>query len=796
MNKLEEFLIGVRFIGLSGTLKTLQYASYRDRVNKKFGIPSEEPKAAPIKPISLEGVKPFHNGALFSFNDGIKLEIAFLSTHTVRVTWQPGSLPPQYAVSGEETIALRVERAETEDGWRFTAGSLDVLLHWDGRIDYISGGVVVRQDQAPVYSAPSWQHTAELNAGSPVFGMGERSRWNLRPGDYRLWNTDVGGSYGPGADPLYISIPLYYCQQEMGGYLVFYENSHDGTAHFNDEAKFEFVNGALRLYFIEGEPAQAVEEYTRITGRPLLPPKWALGFHQCRWGYNTADEVREVAAGFKAHDLPLDVFHLDIDYMDGFRIFTNDPDRYPDLERLSADLANEGIKTVVILDPGVKIDKDYGVYQTGLKADTFLKLPNGELLRAMVWPGWVHFPDFTSPVIRRWWGEYYKRLLEDGIAGFWHDMNEPASFTASGENTLPRVTQHDLEGRGGTHEEAHNVYGLQMCNAGHTAVRNFARDKRPWFLTRSGWAGIQRYAWKWTGDVESSWPALKMTIATVLGLGMSGIPFAGSDIGGFSGNPEAELYTRWFQMSAFMAFFRNHAARGTKRREPWVYGEPYTSIIRDMLLLRKQFMPYLYHLAYEANQFGAPMVRPLFWQTPEDARLWEVDDTYLLGDNVVVAPVVEEGAVTRSVVLPEGGWYHYWDDQFYASKQPIQVDAPLAQIPLFVRAGTLLPLMEEGVLTLHIYLPEGDAFNLPASLYQDRGEGHGEYIKHFITLTKEDKHVYLKWNTEGDYPMPQDIALVIHGAVPKHFTLNNMLYDWQTRTIKVKPFEKLRIELE
>jgi alpha-glucosidase len=491
----------------------------------------------------------------------------------------------------------------------------------------------------------------------------------------------------------------------------------------------------------------------------------------------------------------LDAFHLDIDYMDGYRVFTNDPNTYPDLERLSSDLAKDGIKTVVILDPGVKIDPDYGVYKTGIQSDAFLKLPDGERMRALVWPGWTHFPDFTSPVVRRWWGDYYQRFIEDGIAGFWHDMNEPAAFSSSGEGTLPRVTLHDMEGRGGNHEEAHNVYGLQMCAAGHWAYRNYARDRRPWFLTRSGWAGIQRYAWKWTGDVESSWSALKMTIATVLGLGMSGVSYAGSDIGGFSGNPDAELYTRWFQMSAFMAFFRNHAAVSTQRREPWVFGEPYTSILREMLHLRKKFMPYLYTLAYEANQSGLPFVRPVFWHKPEAKHLWEVDDAYLLGDALLVAPVVEQGALSREVFLPEGGWYNYWDGQYYPGEENIQVEAPLERIPLFVQAGAVLPLLEDDCLTFHLYLSQDSTHERLNTLYQDGGDGFGAYRMDTITMNREQGRVLLKWQREGDYPLPEEVALVVHGAEPKRYTLNQMSYDWQSE-LKIKPFDILQIELE
>ena len=215
----------------------------------------------------------------------------------------------------------------------------------------------------------------------------------------------------------------------------------------------------------------------------------------------------------------------------------------------------------------------------------YCKLPNEENVRGLVWPGWVHFPDFTNSITREWWGEQYKGLLDAGVVGIWHDMNEPAAFSAFGEPTMPRVARHALEGREGGHEEAHNVYGLMMDKAGFDAQRKLRPERRPWQLTRSGWAGVQRYAWKWTGDVESTWPALKMTISSVLGLGISGISFSGSDIGGFSGNPDGELFTRWFQMSTLMAFFRNHAATGTQPREPWVFGEPFTSVSYTHLTL-------------------------------------------------------------------------------------------------------------------------------------------------------------------------------------------------------------------
>lgn len=762
MNMLQEFLIAVRFMGLRSTLRTLSYSRYREKMEKRFGVPSQLEKNQSVSPRHLEGVKPFHNGAFFSFNGGIQLEVAFLSASTVRMTWTPGNPPVPYAVGGEETLALMAEVTPLEGKYRLSAGGLEVYVGQDGVVSYVSNGVVIRRDAPPVYQSPGWTHSAPLEKDAVIYGLGERARLNLRPGKYSLWNRDPGGSYGLDADPLYLTIPLYYCQQTAGSYLAFYENTFKGVAQFDQRAEMQFVGGALRMYLVEGSLPEALEEYTRLTGRPPMPPTWAFGFHQCRWGYTSSAQARTVVDGFRKHQLPLGAFHFDIDYMDDYRVFTVDDENFSDFTELCAELEAEGVKPVVIIDPGVKIDPTYAVYRSGMETGAFCLLPDGQVMRGLVWPGWVHFPDFTNPITRAWWGEQYAGLLDAGVAGIWHDMNEPAAFAAFGENTVPLVTQHSLEGREGSHEEAHNVYGLMMDQAGYDGLRKLRPEKRPWLLTRSGWAGVQRYAWKWTGDVESTWPALKMTISTVLGLGISGIPYSGSDIGGFSGNPDAELFTRWFQMSTLMAFFRNHAAAGTEPREPWVYGEPYTSVVREMLHLRSKLMPYLYTLAYEAWRSGAPLTRPLFWSQPEDRTLWEVDDAYLLGNAVLVAPVVEKGADTRRVRIPVGGWYHYWDDAYFPGGE-ITVAAPLSQIPFFIKAGTVLPVEEDGTISLHIYLPVADG-EYVSRHYADAGDGYGDYREDTYHLKRTGNQVLVRKHTEGGYPADPKVRLVLHGG--------------------------------
>jgi alpha-glucosidase len=437
--------------------------------------------------------------------------------------------------------------------------------------------------------------------------------------------------------------------------------------------------------------------------------------------------VRAVVEGFRVRDLPLSAIHLDIDYMDGFRVFTVDPRRFPHFATLARDLETEGIALVTILDPGVKRDTKYAVYQSGRANRVFCTLPDGREMHAPVWPGWCAFPDFTNPQTRDWWGNQYPPLLEANVGGVWHDMNEPATFVAWGDPTLPQAVRHSMEGRGGDHAQAHNLFGLLMNRAGHEALRRLRPDRRPFILTRSGWSGVQRYAWTWTGDVETSWRSLRQTIPTMLGLALSGISYSGPDIGGFGGAPSAELYIRWFQLAAFLPFFRTHSSKVTPRREPWSFGPEALAIVREYLDLRYRLLPYFYTLAWEASTKGHPFVRPLFWLDDRDQSLWDVQDAFLLGDSLLVAPVLQPGATSREVTLPPGVWYDFHDERQYRGPGPVTIGAPLERVPVLARAGTVIPIEDSGAaarearLVLHLYA----GANGGALLYSDAGDGYG-----------------------------------------------------------------------
>ncbi len=791
--KLAALLRQIRLIRPQDALLAVLHALRRSWLER--GRPA--PPAAPVDPGQLADATPIPGGARFRFARA-GLEVCFLAPDLVRLTWGPGTLPVPYAIARSEWPEVAVAVQPADSGWSLASAALHVTVQPDGSVCFRDdAGHLLREDMPAQRRGEAWTHCARLRPEERLYGLGERAaHLNVRPGSYRMWNRDPAGHYEPGADPLYMGIPVYVGVHAVGSYLVFFENSHPATFDLGESAQAHFEGGALRFYFIAGPPDRAVERYSELTGRPPLPPRWALGYHQSRWGYRSAEDVRAVVAGFRQHDLPLDAVHLDIDYMEGYRVFTVDPERFPDLAGLARELEQQGIRLVAIVDCGVKRDRRYDVYRAGLAEGVFCTLPDGRPAYGPVWPGWCAFPDFTAPRARAWWGRQYRVLAEAGIGGFWHDMNEPTAYAAWGEMTLPRPTRHALDGRGGDHGEAHNLYGMLMNRAGYEGLRQERPERRPWIVSRSGWAGLQRYAWNWTGDTATSWGMLRQTIATVLGLGLSGIPYSGPDVGGFSGAPSPELYVRWFQMAAFLPFFRTHSACTTPPREPWCFGEPALGIARSFLRLRCRLRPYLYTLAWEAAQRGHPLARPLFWPDAPDPDLWDVDDAYLLGPALLVAPIVDEGAREREVHLPRGGWHDFWDDTHHEGPGQVRLAAPLERIPLLVRAGSVLPMEEDGRLVLHIY-PPAAAQAGGGLLYSDAGDGYGPGRLDRFTLAWEEKgDLVLTRTEEGEYPFPHGaVELRLHGAAAEHAWIDGLEVDRPGPVLHAGPFSQVRMGL-
>lgn len=808
-----KLFLALRSAGLETTLRTIRSTLYKDWLEKRYAPPRQA--GHPQKPGRLLQSHSLPGGGRFQF-ESAELEIQFLAPDMARISWEPGTPPVPYALAHTSWPEVETILQTTAEGCILESRELRLTIQADGALSFCdSSGNTLRNELPPLRlgNSPdhcSWTHQACLAPEERLYGLGEQSkRLDLRGGTHRLWNSDPGGSYGPGKDPLYTTIPVYFGLHLQGSYLVFYENYSSSVFTFeppgpcdrplrgsNFLAEARFDSGMLRYYFIPGPVQRAIERYTELTGRPPLPPLWSLGYHQCRWGYKTEQDIRQVAAGFMEQDMPLSAIHLDIDYMDGYRVFTVDRHRFPDMQGLSEDMKALGVRLVSILDPGVKQDDDYFLYREGMKAGVFCGQPDRKPYAGLVWPGWSVFPDFTDPKTRRWWGAQYQRLLDAGIAGFWHDMNEPTSFTAWGEMTMPACVRHAMEGKGGDHRLGHNLYGLQMNRAGYEALQSLCPARRPWIISRAGWAGQQRYAWNWTGDTESTWAALRMAIPTILGMGLSGLPFSGPDIGGFSGSPSAELYIRALQMAAFLPFFRTHSAIGTARREPWVYGEPYTGIIRQFLKLRYRLLPYLYTLAWQASQDGRPLVRPLFWDNPQDTHLWDVDDAFLLGDALLVAPILEEGASARQVCLPAGDWYSFWDDAQFRGGGLVDLETCLELIPVLVRAGSLLPMQKDDKLILHIYPSWISGKSSSQYVYSDEGDGYGDWRLVHFNFMADGKHLELAWETEGTYPFPfNQVEIQLHGPQARRAWQDGREILCHQNILEVTPFKHVRLEI-
>jgi len=752
-------LKGLSYLGWGTLWRSFAYGVRRDRLERRHPLTQDGP---PVEPGHLQVWEATARGVTACFANA-NLEVACLAPDLVRVTWTPGSLPMPWGVARVEWPPVATGVAEVPEGIEIATDALRITVGAEGSVLVRDAAErVVRSEQCPVRRGDAWTSRASLQPGERVYGLGERTGgFDLRGLRLLNWNREAKGSYVPGQDPLYICLPQYVTVHDGGATAVFFENTWQSTFAFGDDwSEATFSGGALRWYLAVGTPAEAVGRMSELTGRAPLPPRWSLGFHQARWSYLNEAEVREVADGFRDRDLPVSAIHLDIHYMRGHRVFTMDPRRFPDPHALSAGLDARGVKLVAILDPGVKAEPGYGPYDDGLAKNAFCTLPDGSPALAPVWPGTCAFPDFTAAAVRDWWGQHYQCFVDWGIAGVWHDMNEPAAFTAWGHPTLPTCTAHRMEDRpgGGTHLEAHNAYGLLETRAGFEALRRLRPDRRPWLLTRSGWTGVQRYAWTWTGDNESTWWSLAQSVRMALSMGLCGVPYNAPDIGGFGGEPDPELFVRWFQLGSFLPFFRVHSAWFTPRREPWCFGEPMLLVLREALRLRYRLLPYWYTQAWWTTTLGTPLVRPLFWDDP-DPRLRDVDDAFLVGPNLLVAPILTDGARRRDVRLPKGPWVDFHTGRRHAGGHAVNAEAPIERIPLFVRSGSLVPMEVDGRLELHAW-PDDDG-RAAGTLYHDAGDGYGPWRALSYTVDATGCEPRVEATHEGDGPEPEPAPRVV-----------------------------------
>lgn len=588
----------------------------------------------------------------------------------------------------------------------------------------------------------------DVPQGTSLYGGGEVTGSLLRNGQsIKLWNTDSGAYSVDNGKRLYQSHPWVMGVRPDGtSFGILFDTPYKAELTTTDERiNFETEGELFRIFVIDRESPQAViKGLAELIGTMPMVPRWALGYQQCRFSYTPASRVIEVADTFRIKRIPCDVMWMDIDYMDGYRIFTFNPQTFPDPAALNRDLHIRGFHSAWMIDPGAKVDSTYFVYKSGTANDVWVKTAQGKEFHGDAWLGACAFPDFTQPKTVRWWADLYKDFLDKGVDGVWNDVNEPQiSNTPTG--TMPEDNKH-LGGDkipAGPHLKYHNVYGYLMVKASREGIMKARPQNRPFILTRSNFLGGQRFAATWTGD-NASWEShMTMSVPMILTLGLSGQPFSGADVGGFLFNPDADLFGRWMALGAFYPFSRGHACAGTINKEPWAFGQKVEDVSRMALERRYVLLPYYYTLLHEASETGMPIMRPVFFADPKDTLLRAEEQAFLIGENLLVVP---EWA--KNPALPKGIWRNLSlipgdDKDSYQAKLKIRGGAiiPTGKIIQNTNEKSLDPL------TLLVCLDEkGEAHG---TLYWDEGDNwsfkDGNYsFQHFTAIRTADNKVQVK----------------------------------------------------
>jgi alpha-glucosidase len=673
----------------------------------------------------------------FSCRDNSQVQLTVLARDLIRVrasfTKPIPTRDHSWAIAKETWAAPHWSLSESDEAIMIATDEVEVVVHRSPLlIDFrdVRTHEVINADASPMMydakgalagmmfdpSAGMFVAAAKkLGFDEHFYGLGEKAtRLDKRRERFINWNSDTPG-YTEGKDPIYQTIPFYSGLQRGIAYGIFFDNSYRSYFDFGHSSQqrawFGAEGGEMNYYFFYGPSIKKIlARYADLTGHTPMPPMWALGNQQSRWSYYPDTMVEEVVRQYRQRDLPLDVIHLDIDYMQGYRVFTFDPHRFPNPKDLADKLGRQGVKIVAIVDPGVKYQppakngppiksvapelepqvQRYYVFDEGLEKKYFQHRKNGELFIPRVWPGESVFVDFTLPEARRWWGDLHRAYLDNGVVGIWNDMNEPSDFVdQTGKNQMD-VVSYD-EGENSTHAKNRNVFALLEARATYEGLERLKPDRRPYVITRAAYAGIQRYSTMWTGDTNSTWDALALNIPMFTTLGLSGEPFVGSDVGGFIGRGNGELLVRAYQISFLAPFCRNHKVIDGYDQEPWRFGKYYEDIIRKYLKLRYQLLPFLYTTLEEAHRTGAPLFRPLMLNYQDDPNTYNLDDEFMIGDDLLVAPIVRPDITSRLVYLPKGVWYNYWTNKKYPGRTMIRIDAPLETVPMFVRAGAIIP---------------------------------------------------------------------------------------------------------
>ena len=694
------------------------------------------------------------------------------------------SIPPFNNISIEEkansiflfTNAINVE-IEKEPAFRIIFKSKKgEVINEDVKGDGF--GTTFIGDKVSVYK--------NLQQGERFVGMGEAlGNLDKRGTGITLNNTDTY-KYGDPRLSMYISIPFYIGIHHQQVYGMFYNNSYKTFFNFGlSTPNFSSVNmdgGEADYFFMYDSSVEKIlQHYSFLTGRIQLPPLWSLGYHQSRCSYYPQQKVEWIAETFRKKKIPLDCIVLDADYQQGYQPFRVNKERFPDMPGLVTKLAKMNIELTASVYPGVKIDSTYESYNDGLKKDVFIKYTNGSLFETEIAPLKVYLPDYTNPKTRAWWVDKMKWLPDNGIHGYWNDMNEPAV----GGSYLPDNLLFDFDGHKATALEAKNVYGFQMARSSFEAAIKNGNGKRPFVLTRSGFAGVQRYSAVWSGDNTSKDEGLLSGVLLNNQMGLSGISFCGYDVGGYIGDASKDLYKRWIQVGAFSPFCRNHREFFGAAGEPWAYGEEAEAISKTFIEFRYRLMPYIYAAFYEAAQTGMPIARSLCINYPHDDKVFDnlYQYQFLFGDNILVVPVTSQEKV-KKIYLPKADWYNIYTDEKITGQKEFTEEVPIYQLPVYIKASAIIPMQtvvqstkqkSSDTLLLHIY--NGEEKN-SFIYYEDAGDGFGyqkeNFCKKNIEFNPTTKKITFH-QQEGTFKSGyKKIQLILHGFAndTKHFIIN------------------------
>lgn len=558
-------------------------------------------------------------------------------------------------------------------------------------------GNIINEDFQPSFKDEKGNvYISKVNDCLAYYGLGEKGGDLNKKGCYtENFNTD-----DPETDDdsitYYKTIPFYVALKEEATYGIFFDNSFrsyfDMGKEMGDRIFFGAIGGQIQYYFIPGENIkEVVKNYTALTGRMEMPPLWSLGYQQCRFSYFSQEEVRELVKTFEEKDIPLDVVYLDIDYMDGFRVMTFKTPNFDDAAGLISDLKEKGIRTITIIDPGVKVDEEYDVFKRGKEGNHFTKKLDGEMFIGAVWPGDSAFPDFSNNDCREWWKSELKKFIsEHGMDGIWNDMNEPCVFN-NDHKTMLETCLHNSDNGVIEHKEFHNRYGFEMSRCSKEAQEELHPNERGFSMTRATYAGGQRYSSVWTGDNMSLWSQMRMSISMNANLGISGFSFVGNDVSGFGLDSSEELFIRWMEMGPFIPIFRNHSNMYTRRQEPWAFGPRAEKIAKKSIELRYELLPYIYDLYYISHKEGLPIFRPMIMEYEKDMNLLNMREQFMLGENMIVAPVLYEGERSKTVYLPKGSWFNYFTMEKLQGGKWYKLPCELDEILVFVKEGAIIP---------------------------------------------------------------------------------------------------------